>query len=120
MEWMISDVSDEILFSYGTLRQPEVQLAVFGRVLDGWDDAIAGYSAEVLVITDPAVIATSGSDRHPVLRPAADPSAAVPGTAFRVSAADLDAADRYEVDDYIRIRVPLASGPEAWVYIFDE
>ena len=25
----------ELLFSYGTLRQPEVQLATFGRELDG-------------------------------------------------------------------------------------
>ncbi|MHA6616463.1 gamma-glutamylcyclotransferase family protein [Pseudonocardia sp. DLS-67] len=113
-------MQDDILFSYGTLRQPEVQEVVFGRILDGWDDTISGYSAEVLVITDPVVIATSGSDRHPVLRPAAELSAAVPGTAFRVSAADIDAADRYEVDDYVRIRVPLASGAEAWVYVFDE
>jgi gamma-glutamylcyclotransferase (GGCT)/AIG2-like uncharacterized protein YtfP len=114
------EASDEILFSYGTLRQPEVQQVVFGRILDGWQDGISGYIADELVITDPAVIATSGSDRHPVLRQAAGPSAAVLGTAFRVSMADLDAADRYEVDDYVRIRVPLISGPQAWVYVFDE
>jgi gamma-glutamylcyclotransferase (GGCT)/AIG2-like uncharacterized protein YtfP len=113
-------VGEEILFSYGTLRQPEVQRAVFGRVLDGWADAVAGYTAETLVITDPAVVATSGSDRHPVLRPAPDPAATVPGTAFRVDTADLEAADRYEVDDYIRVRLPLLSGPEAWVFVFDE
>jgi hypothetical protein len=27
----------ELLFSYGTLRQREVQLATFGRELDGYD-----------------------------------------------------------------------------------
>jgi hypothetical protein len=31
------------LFAYGTLRQPEVQRAVFGRVLDGAEDAVCGY-----------------------------------------------------------------------------
>lgn len=107
-----------MLFSYGTLRQPDVQRATFGRLLDGWADSITGYELDTLVITDPAVIATSGSDRHPVLRPSADPAADIPGIAFRISEADLAAADEYEVDDYTRVRVPLRSGGQAWVYVF--
>ena len=105
-----------VLFSYGTLRQRDVQLTMFGRVLEGRSDAVVGYEVDVLVITDPAVIETSGSDRHPVLRPSADPQAEVPGTAFSLTDAELLAADRYEVDDYERIRVPLRSGHRAWVY----
>jgi hypothetical protein len=31
--------------------------------------------------------------------------------------AELKAADDYEVDDYVRISVKLASGLDAWVYI---
>lgn len=57
-----------LLFSYGTLRQRDVQREVFRRELDGHPDEIAGYELDTLVITDPAVIATSGSDRHPILR----------------------------------------------------
>lgn len=57
----------ELLFSYGTLRQPDVQLATFGRQLDGHRDAIVGFDLDYLTITDPHVIATSGSDRHPIL-----------------------------------------------------
>lgn len=106
-----------LLFSYGTLRQRDVQLATFGRALEGRQDAIVGYELDWVTITDPHVVATSGSDRHPVLKPS-DTGAAVEGTAFVVSAADLVAADAYEVDDYTRIEVPLRSGRRAWVYVF--
>ena len=108
----------ELLFSYGTLRQPEVQRATFGREIDGRPDAIVGYHLEYVIITDPHVIATSGSDRHPILKPTDRADAAVEGMVFEISEADLAAADEYEVDDYRRITVPLRSGGDAWVYVF--
>jgi gamma-glutamylcyclotransferase (GGCT)/AIG2-like uncharacterized protein YtfP len=108
----------ELLFSYGTLRLPEVQRATFGREIDGRSDAIVGYDLDYVTITDPHVIATSGSDRHPILKPTDRPDAAVEGTVFSISEADLAAADEYEVDDYRRITVPLRSGGQAWVYVF--
>jgi hypothetical protein len=108
----------ELLFSYGTLRQRDVQLATFGRELDGYLDAIIGYDLDYVTITDTHVIAASGSDRHPLLRPPTRPDAHVDGTVFTVSDTDLAAADEYEVDDYRRISVPLRSGAQAWVYVF--
>jgi gamma-glutamylcyclotransferase (GGCT)/AIG2-like uncharacterized protein YtfP len=114
----VTDARDVRLFSYGTLQQDNVQLTVFGRRLDGRRDAIAGYQLDYLTITDPDVIATSGSDRHPVLRPAAEPDGAVEGTVFWISGPELIAADDYEVADYQRIEVPLRSGITAWVYVF--
>jgi gamma-glutamylcyclotransferase (GGCT)/AIG2-like uncharacterized protein YtfP len=108
----------ELLFSYGTLRQREVQLATFGRAVDGRDDAIVGFDLDYVTITDPHVIATSGSDRHPILRPTDRPGAQVEGSVFAITEAELVAADKYEVDDYRRILVPLASGDQAWVYVF--
>lgn len=108
----------ELLFSYGTLRQPEVQLATFGRELDGQRDAIVGYDLDHVTITDPHVIATSGSDRHPILRPIERAGAHIDGMVFEISEAELAAADEYEVDDYRRIAVPLRSGATAWVYVF--
>ena len=108
----------ELLFSYGTLRQPEVQRATFGREIDGRPDAIVGYHLDYVTITDPHVIATSGSDRHPILKPTDRADAAVEGMVFEISEADLAAADEYEVDDYRRITVPLRSGGEAWAYVF--
>jgi gamma-glutamylcyclotransferase (GGCT)/AIG2-like uncharacterized protein YtfP len=108
----------ELLFSYGTLRRPDVQRATFGREIDGRPDAIVGYHLDYVTITDPHVIATSGSDRHPILKPTDRADAAVEGMVFEISEADLAAADEYEVDDYRRITVPLRSGGEAWVYVF--
>jgi gamma-glutamylcyclotransferase (GGCT)/AIG2-like uncharacterized protein YtfP len=107
----------ELLFSYGTLRQRDVQLATFGRELDGYLDAIVGYELHYVTITDPHVIATSGSERHPILRPTDEPNAHVDGTVFAITDAELAAADDYEVDDYRRISAPLRSGPQAWVYV---
>ena len=85
----------ESLFSYGTLRQREVQLTTFGRELDGRPDAIVGFELDWITITDQHVIATSGSDRHPILKPTDREDAAVEGTVFAVSAAELAAADEY-------------------------
>lgn len=108
----------ELLFSYGTLRQRDIQLSTFGRELDGRPDAIVGYDLDYITITDPHVIATSGSDRHPILKPTNRADAAVEGTVFAISEAELAAADEYEVDNYRRIAVPLRSGDQAWVYVF--
>lgn len=108
----------ELLFSYGTLRQREVQLTTFGRELDGRPDAIVGYDLEWVTITDPHVIEASGSDRHPILKPATGAHAAVDGMVFEITETELLAADEYEVDDYRRVAVPLRSGDTAWVYVF--
>ncbi|GMA23864.1 hypothetical protein GCM10025864_16230 [Luteimicrobium album] len=107
----------ELLFSYGTLRLPTVQRANFGRLLDGTNDTLPGFRLGTVRITDPAVVAQSGSDEHPVLVRTDDPRDQVAGTALEVTPDDLTAADAYEVDDYVRTRTTLASGREAWVYV---
>ena len=104
------------LFSYGTLRQANVQRALFGRELESVADALVGFTLDTVVITDPGVIATSGSDRHPILKPGDDDDM-VAGSALRLTNADLDAADRYETADYVRIGVTLASGRTAYAYV---
>jgi hypothetical protein len=43
----------ELLFSYETLRQPEVQLATFGRELEGRPDAIVGYDLDYVRVAVP-------------------------------------------------------------------
>lgn len=104
------------LFSYGTLRQPEVQQALFGREVPTQVDALPGFRLEWLHITDPSVVATSGSDRHPIIR-RADPTDRVPGACLELTEDELAAADAYEVADYTRADVRLASGKQAWVYL---
>lgn len=110
-------LSDQLLFSYGTLRLPQVQRARFGRELDGRPDALVGFRLETVKITDASVVADSGSDEHPVALPSDDLSDQVEGMVFTLTPLDLAAADAYEVDDYLRVKADLRSGEKAWVYV---
>jgi hypothetical protein len=105
------------LFSYGTLQLDSVQMASFGRLLAGRDDAMPRYRKDVVEITDPEVIRASGERFHPIVLPSDDPSDVVEGRVFRFTPEELAAADRYEVSDYKRIEVRLRSGLMAWVYV---
>jgi hypothetical protein len=105
------------LFSYGTLQQEGVQLATFGRRLEGRADALPGYSTSPLEITDADVIATSGKTHHLIALPTGNPADEVGGVAFALTPAELAAADAYEVSAYKRIAVRLKSGLDAFVYV---
>jgi len=105
------------LFAYGTLRQLSVQLAIFGRALDGRADVLPGYTLSPLQITDPDVIAASGTALHTIVRRTGDPLDEVPGLVFRITQAELAAADAYEVADCKRVTVRLGSGIDAFVYV---
>jgi gamma-glutamylcyclotransferase (GGCT)/AIG2-like uncharacterized protein YtfP len=105
------------LFSYGTLQQEGVQLASFGRLLEGADDAMTGYKRAMIEITDPEVIRKSGANLHPIVTASDNPAAEVPGKVFAITEVELAAADAYEVSDYKRISVRLKSGIDAWVYV---
>ncbi len=50
-------------------------------------------------------------------RPSGNPADEVPGVVFRITLAELAAADTYEVSDYKRIAIRLKSGLEAVVYV---
>ena len=105
------------LFSYGTLQLESVQMETFGRLLAGAADALPGYSRTMVRITDPAVIAASGADHHPIVAASGDPADTVQGMVFEITAEELAAADTYEVSDYRRVEATLASGLRAFVYI---
>lgn len=110
-------MAEVLLFSYGTLQDPAVQQANFGRLLTGTPDRLTGFVIGEIEITDPEVIAESGLTHHPILRPSSDPAGLIDGTVFRITEDELAVADVYEAEDYRRIEVPLASGLVAWVYI---
>jgi hypothetical protein len=99
------------------LRQEGVQLATFGRRLEGRADTLPGYATGSLEITDPEIIATSGKKFHLIARPTGNPADEVAGVAFRITPAELAAADTYEVAAYKRIAVRLKSGLDAFVYV---
>lgn len=106
-----------LLFSYGTLQQPDVQRATFGRELAGTSDSLVGYEQALVAIDDPEVVRTSGKSHHPIVKYTGDAAARVPGTVFEISARELERADRYEVSAYKRVAAPLSSGRTAWVYV---
>jgi Gamma-glutamyl cyclotransferase, AIG2-like len=105
------------LFSYGTLRQENVQLATFGRLLDGRPDSLAGFALSPMTITDPHVIATSGAGVHTIARPGGNPGERIAGMVFILTPAEIEAADRYEAGPIERILVRVESGAEAFVYV---
>lgn len=94
----------ESLFSYGTLQLDEVQLATFGRKLEGKSDSIAGYR----------IVMTKLGHRN--LQFTGDASDLVEGVVFAVTTKELEQSDAYEPEGYERVQVQLASGVSAWVY----
>lgn len=97
------------LFSYGSLQQSAVQLATFGRVLAGSRDVLMGFELRDVKHGDQHLANVIRSPRS---------DSRVSGTTFEVTESELAAADAYERGDaYARIRVTLASGSEAWMYV---
>jgi gamma-glutamylcyclotransferase (GGCT)/AIG2-like uncharacterized protein YtfP len=109
--------ANEIVFIYGTLRTPQVQLDTFGRVVDAQDDVLPGYTVDYVDIEDPHVVTDDPQSENPVLRRTGNPLDKVVGAALRITEDELDAADEYKVRLYHRERVQLASGVDAWVYV---
>jgi hypothetical protein len=105
------------LFSYGTLRQPDVQQANYGRRLNGTPDSLRGYRLAPLAISDPEVVRISGKAVHTIACRSGDPADLIEGLVFELSAAELAATDRYEVDVYARVEETLVSGRRAFVYV---
>jgi len=106
----------EQLFSYGTLRDEKVQRAVFGRTVAGRPDAIIGCRLEPVSITDQKSIAISGTANHTILVKTGNDADEISGMVFEITEEDLARADSYEDAAYVRVRVKLRSGRDAWVY----
>ncbi len=116
----LTDESDtatsvELLFSYGTLQDAEIQLATFGRLLEGEPDSLSGYCLEKLPFESSPVGYYYNAGRSQ------DPTAKIVGTRFRLTREELLRSDQYEADaDYRRRLVRLDSGHDAWVYAYSE
>jgi gamma-glutamylcyclotransferase (GGCT)/AIG2-like uncharacterized protein YtfP len=105
-----------LLFSYGTLQQENVQMAIFGRRLSGQPDELPGFEQAMVHIEDPNIVAASGMTHHPIVKFNGSAASRVPGTVFEISEAELRNADSYESAAYKRVSAKLASGKQAWVY----
>ena len=107
----------ELLFSYGTLQHPKVQLENYGRRLEGTAEEVNGYRLQQLQITDAAVLAKSQQNVHPIAVKSKDNNARISGMCFKITAAELAATDHYEVQEYIRVQEYTLSGKKVWIYV---
>jgi gamma-glutamylcyclotransferase (GGCT)/AIG2-like uncharacterized protein YtfP len=105
------------LFSYGTLKKEKVQSELFGRLLKGTKDTLKGYKLSTIEIKDESVLSKSEQQYHLIAIPSKNNSDSIEGTVFEVSEEEVLIADKYETDDYKKVKVILESGKEAWVYV---
>lgn len=110
-------MTTENLFSYGTLQLEEVQLATFGRRLEGKPDVLVGYRLRMIEIQDRDFVKKSGTAHHRNIQFTGITSDFVDGTVFKVAMKELEQADAYEPAGYKRVPVKLKSGLNAWVYL---
>jgi gamma-glutamylcyclotransferase (GGCT)/AIG2-like uncharacterized protein YtfP len=97
---------DELLFVYGTLRDPEMQRAVTGRGQEGIAATLEGYACRSVKIE---------REEYPIAVPSLNSS--IDGVLLSVAAAELTLYDEYETIAYERIRVSLKCGTDAWCYV---
>ncbi len=95
----------ELLFVYGTLQDPEVQMRAFGRTTAGTPALLDGYRRDDITI--------DGSDYFIAVP---DGASSIDGRVLEVTPAELIGIDQYEGKEYRRLRVTLHSGVEAWFY----
>ncbi len=97
----------EHLFTYGTLKDEQVQQYIFGRILIGKSDFLKGFQWHKNAVYG----------RYPLVVQTNDPQHKVAGMVYEVSNSDLALADVYETSAYQRQMVTLESGLEAWLYV---
>ncbi len=113
----MNDRASISLFSYGTLQQPEVQLANYRRLLSGQPDVLVGYALERVAIDAPDVVLVSGKAMHTIAVATGSAADRVAGMVFALSEVELEATDAYETSAYRRVEETLESGRIAWVYV---
>jgi hypothetical protein len=110
-------VMPEYLFSYGTLQKESVQMQLFGRQLNAVKDVLEGYKVVTIEIKDPLFLAKGEDKYQSTLVPSPDRTDMIKGVALEISSHELALADKYEPDNYKRIKIELQSGKEAWIYV---
>lgn len=107
----------ECLFSYGTLQKDKTQLDLFGRLLKGHKDVLKGYKLSPIEIKDEKFLAKGEEKIQLTVIATNNHNDGIEGTALELTKEDLLFADKYEPDNYKRIKVILQSGKKAWIYV---
>lgn len=107
----------EHLFSYGTLQKVEVQLKLFGRILEGTTEVLKGYRTQSIEIKDEAFLAGGNSKNQLTIVHTSNENDYIEGSVFKLTSDELQMADKYEPGNYKRIGVECESGKKAWIYL---
>lgn len=99
----------QLLFSYGTLQEPEIQEKILNRRLKGTKAILLGYKKYEKRMMN----------KYPIIEQSDDAKAMVSGILYKVSNYELYKIDLYESLAYTRIQAKLKSSVKAWVYIPD-
>ncbi len=107
-----------LIFSYGSLQQEAVQVSVYGRVLRGEPDALAGWVQTRIEVPKSHKAASLGTTHYANVVRSPQTSTSVEGTVLELTELELNASDEYEREaGYARVMITLASGRSAWVYV---
>lgn len=101
----------ENLFAYGSLKDPEIQENIFGRVLTGTPDKLIGYAVKKIHIEE-----EFGVIPYPIITATNNPEDSISGILYQLSKSELQLSDTYEGVHYKRIQVELNSNKIVWVY----
>ena len=100
-----------LIFSHGSLQQPDVQVSIYGRVLDGEPDELVDCIHTQVEVPTWHKAAAVGATHYANVE-------FFPGSGGRVAGRVFELTDAYEHDaEYVRVKVTLASGRHAWVYV---
>ena len=105
----------EYLFSYGTLKNPKVQVELFGRELRSFNDVLTGYRVQEIEIRDEDFLSTGSQSLQKIVVPSGEEDT-IEGLVLEMTHEELLRADAYEPENYHRVKVSLASGRKAWLY----
>ncbi|MDX2065106.1 MAG: gamma-glutamylcyclotransferase family protein [Fimbriimonadaceae bacterium] len=105
------------LFVYGTLRDADVQRALWAREAPLVPAELPGYRVDSLRIQNDIVVRLSGISTHRIL--VADPDAKTPVSGYVIELDDreLGITDHYEGSEYRRVSATLTDGSRVWVYV---
>ena len=97
----------QLLFTYETAHEEELQMTVLERKLKGRPDTLFGYKK----------IEEKQKGKHITIKKTNNTKDAVRGMLHKVSNLELYKMDRDESFECSRISVSLKSGAKAWVYL---
>jgi hypothetical protein len=107
-----------MVFSHGSLQQPDVQVSIYGRALQVEPDELVDCIRTQVEVPPWHKAAASGTTHYANVEFVTGSGGRVAGMVFELTDAELLITDAYERDaEYVRILAQLASGRSAWVYV---